>query len=303
MRLRARGGRDRSLVADLIQRLGVLPSGRVAVLAVSLLVAIIGADYLTGMEVSLALAYQVPVFLAATASRRQGVAVAALSAAGWTTAQIALRDHPYASAVVPVWNFVARFLILLLVAVLVSALATKLAEERDVSRRDFITGLPNARAFHETARYELDRMRRSGSLLTVAFLDMDGFKAVNDTRGHAAGDELLAVVGGILRDGLGAGGSLARLGGDEFAILLPGVDVAGARAHLRTLHAGLHAAIDGDIPAVGFSVGAVTFADPPESGFELLDLADRLMYMVKQQGKDLVWVETADAVRDVAAAR
>jgi diguanylate cyclase (GGDEF)-like protein len=293
MRFRMRGGRDGSVVADLIQRLGSLPAGRMVLLALPLLAVITWLNYAAGADVSLSLAYQVPVFLAATASRRLGVAIAAVSAAAWTGVQLALRDHPYSSAVVPAWNMLARFLILLLVAALVSTLATKLAEERDTSRRDFLTGLPNARSFHETARQELDRMRRTGSLLTVAFLDLDGFKAVNDSHGHAAGDELLATVGRTLRDGVGAGGSVARLGGDEFAILLPGAGLDGARADLRTLHAALHAATGGISPAIGFSVGAVTFADPPGSGFELLDLADRLMYRVKQEGKDRVWVEAA----------
>jgi diguanylate cyclase (GGDEF)-like protein len=86
---------------------------------------------------------------------------------------------------------------------------------------------------------------------------------------------------------------VARIGGDEFAVLLPETGLAEALDRLRRLHEQLLTAT-ASIAAVGFSVGAVTFTDPPRSADHLLGLADRVMYQVKRQGKNTIWGEPAD---------
>ena len=196
---------------------------------------------------------------------------------------------------VPAWNVVARFLVLWLIATLVSTLAAKLAEERCLSRTDALTGLPNARAFHEATDAEIARMGRTGSMLTAAYVDVDDFKSINDTHGHAGGDDVLALVGQVMASALRRTDVVARFGGDEFAVLLPDTDLEDALGRLRKLHAGLLVATAAYLPAVRFSVGAVAFIGPPHSADHLLSLADRAMYHVKRQGKNPIWGEPADA--------
>jgi diguanylate cyclase (GGDEF)-like protein len=98
-----------------------------------------------------------------------------------------------------------------------------------VSRTDPLTGTLNRRGFGERVEAELARADRSGEPVALVLVDLDGFKHVNDARGHAAGDALLRWVADTLRRGLRPSDAAGRLGGDEFALLLPGIDAVGAR--------------------------------------------------------------------------
>jgi diguanylate cyclase (GGDEF)-like protein len=103
------------------------------------------------------------------------------------------------------------------------------------SRTDHLTGCLNRRGFHEHMQAELARAFRSGDPVSLVLVDLDGFKAVNDAHGHAAGDELLCWVVGQLRAGLRPSDVAGRLGGDEFALLLPGIDSDAARPVVERL--------------------------------------------------------------------
>jgi diguanylate cyclase (GGDEF)-like protein len=270
-------------------------SARGLLLTAVALIAVIGwADHVTGADVSCSVGYLIPVFLAATGGRRASLTVATMSAVTWSAIEFSSRTGPYSAAYVPYWNFFARFAVLGMVAVLVSLLTTRLAVERDLSRTDPLTGLPNARAFQEATAAEIERMRRCGGMLTAAYVDVDDFKAVNDTHGHATGDDLLVLAARAMTAALRDGDVVARLGGDEFALLLPGADLAEATARLREMHAALVAATAGGTPPVGFSIGAVTWTEAPHSGQQLVARADRVMYAVKQHGKNTVWTEAAE---------
>jgi diguanylate cyclase (GGDEF)-like protein len=103
---------------------------------------------------------------------------------------------------------------------------------------DQLTGLLNRSGFLAAAAREQTLAKRSGAPLTIAVIDLDGFKQVNDRAGHAAGDEMLAALGSRWRERMRPGDILARLGGDEFVLLLPGTTPSGAEAALRRLHSG-----------------------------------------------------------------
>ena len=167
-------------------------------------------------------------------------------------------------------------------------LAAALAAEKELSRSDPLTGLPNRRAFYEVALAEADRARRYRHPLSLAYLDVDNFKQVNDDYGHDAGDELLVRVAEVLRRNLRNNDTVARLGGDEFAMLLPETPASATDAVIGKLQAKLdYAAIDNDWP-VNFSIGMITFTSPPTDVDEMLRAADQLMYSVKRDRKSRV---------------
>jgi diguanylate cyclase (GGDEF)-like protein len=141
------------------------------------------------------------------------------------------------------------------------------------SRTDHLTGSLNRRGFHEHAQAELSRAFRSGEPVALVLVDLDGFKAVNDAHGHAAGDELLCWVVDRLRTGLRPSDAAGRLGGDEFALLLPGLDVQDARPvaeRLRTLLA--------ERTSASFGIAAYPAGSDAEA---LLALADAELYREK----------------------
>lgn len=288
-------------LASIVERLARLPGRRLTTTALLLMVVIGVVDYVTGKDVSIAVGYLLPVFVAATAGRRASTTFAGLAASAWTLIEV-IPHGPYTHALIPFWNLIARFIVLWVIGALVSHLSARLAEERDLSRTDALTGLPNARAFREATGEEIERMRHSGDPLTAAYLDVDGFKAVNDAHGHAAGDAILATVGRVMSDVLHPADRVARLGGDEFALLMPGTGLDEAMDRLRRLHAALLEATATDSPRVGFSVGAVAFLDPPASGERLVTLADRIMYEAKRNGRNTLLGEQAEAVHATEAA-
>jgi diguanylate cyclase (GGDEF)-like protein/PAS domain S-box-containing protein len=164
-------------------------------------------------------------------------------------------------------------------------LEASLVKERELSRSDPLTGLPNRRAFMEFAEIEKERSRRYSHSFGLAYLDLDGFKKINDTLGHAAGDMVLVTVAKVLRSNLRASDMVARLGGDEFAILLPETDPVAAKKVMSKLQELLRSAMRAGGWKVDFSIGLASFLDAPESVDYIIRLADELMYSVKSSGK------------------
>jgi diguanylate cyclase (GGDEF)-like protein len=142
------------------------------------------------------------------------------------------------------------------------------------SRTDHLTGSLNRRGFHEHTEAELARAYRSGEPVALVLIDLDAFKAVNDVHGHAAGDELLCWVVEQFRAALRPSDAAGRLGGDEFALLLPGIDVDGARVVVERLREGL-----AERTSASFGVAAY----PDHSELEALHAqADTELYVEKR---------------------
>jgi diguanylate cyclase (GGDEF)-like protein len=157
---------------------------------------------------------------------------------------------------------------------------TALHATRELALTDELTGLANRRQFHERLAEEL---ATDGATLAVAMVDLDRFKELNDTLGHHAGDQLLALLGPRLQEAVGEHGLVARLGGDEFALLLPGAGLARASDVGRRVGIALQHPfeIEGLEVVMDASVGA---ALAPEHGTEaqaLLQRADIAMYQAK----------------------
>jgi diguanylate cyclase (GGDEF)-like protein len=174
---------------------------------------------------------------------------------------------------------------------LIKKLDATLAELRDHEARlrhqalsDGLTGLANRTHFHDEVAAALAAGHPDG--IAVLLVDLDGFKAVNDTMGHAAGDALLVGVAERLRGSTRAGDVVARPGGDEFAVLLPGCGEPEAERTADRILAAFTVPvdIDGTPVCANASIG-VAYAEPPEEVGALLRRADMAMYEAKSQGK------------------
>jgi diguanylate cyclase (GGDEF)-like protein len=173
------------------------------------------------------------------------------------------------------------FIDVLASAAVVATVVVHLRErlERE-ARTDSLTGLLNRRAFSERLEAELVRARRSGEPVALAIFDVDHFKAINDRRGHAAGDAVLGRLAEILRDASRGTDAVARIGGEEFAVVLAGGERAGAEALAARVHAALAAEAELTVSA------GVAQAQPGSDADGLLRRADDALYAAKHGGRN-----------------
>ena len=281
------------LVTRLLHRAERLPA-EVALGFALIVVALVGVtDFVSGGELAFSPFYLIGVFLASTTDSRIGrVGIAVAAALAWVAADVLNNTDAYAHVLVPVWNTSARFIVFWLVGVLTFSLRKLLTHERAVSRTDGLTELANGRAFFERARAELVRQRRSLRPMTLAYLDVDNFKTVNDTLGHEAGDRVLRGVAQVIGSRVRETDYAARLGGDEFAVLLPDTDAEGARRVLEDVRGALNDLATSESWPVSFSVGSATFVKPANDAEDMVRRADELMYQVKRAGKNSAAYET-----------
>jgi diguanylate cyclase (GGDEF)-like protein len=171
---------------------------------------------------------------------------------------------------------------------------------------DGLTDLPNKRAFDDTLKREMARSSRHRVALSLLVFDVDHFKKVNDTYGHATGDAVLVAIANCLRATLRAGDFAARYGGEEFVVLLPNCDATGAvvvAERLRSIIAASKLATANGPLAVTTSIGVACMAHGAETGRELFERADAALYRAKGSGRNRVCVsEQAELVPTVIEA-
>ena len=163
------------------------------------------------------------------------------------------------------------------------------ADLERMAHYDPLTSLPNRSLLGERLNHALDRIRRSGGELAVMVLDLDGFKTVNDSLGHPAGDRLLQTVAERLKSVLRAEDTVARLGGDEFAVILEELKHGQDAAEVaRKLLEGLATSVDigGHTAMVSASIGIALYPQDGDDSTTLLMAADTAMYKSKQAGRN-----------------
>jgi diguanylate cyclase (GGDEF)-like protein len=268
-------------------------------------IAIAIADYLTGPDIGLSLFYLVPIVIAGRQSGRTvAVTLAVAAASGWQFADAAWRGV----TAVSIWNGATRLGIFLGAAFLMSRLRDDerrlgelnrqleagLALEQRLARTDALTSLANGRMFRDEVQRTLARARRDGEPVTIAYLDLDNFKALNDRYGHAEGDEILKDVASGIAAVIREGDLAARLGGDEFALLLHGcsqdaLEAIGARllTQVKT--------VASRYPDVRFgaTIGFAECTPPASDPDAAIRAADRAMYAAKFKGKNRIEIVTA----------
>lgn len=184
---------------------------------------------------------------------------------------------------------------LLITCVLLSVLVTNFRKVHRVevvaAGTDYLTGAYNIRAFQLELANEILRSIRYKHVFTLAYIDIDDFKNINDTLGHAAGDELLVSVVKCLKKSLRKTDIIARLGGDEFSCLFPETGLDDAKNAFIKASQLLRASMKNKNWPVTFSVGIVTFENMPEDMKQAMKIADELMYSVKNKDKNNVAYE------------
>ncbi|PYC28816.1 putative bifunctional diguanylate cyclase/phosphodiesterase [Pseudomonas mosselii] len=163
------------------------------------------------------------------------------------------------------------------------------AQIHHMAHHDALTGLPNRTLFHERLKQALLRGEDSGKLTAALCLDLDNFKNINDTLGHAFGDKLLRALGKRLRRELREHDTLARLGGDEFAVVLSGLETGDAARNtaqrlIEAICPPFH--IEGHQFSVGVSIGVAVAPDDHDQAEQLLGYADMALYEAKRNGRN-----------------
>jgi diguanylate cyclase (GGDEF)-like protein len=244
-------------------------------------------DYLTGPDFSFVVFYLFPVFLVTWfAGKKAGIAISLMSGIAWFAADMLTMLPADSNPSIPYLNLITKLGFFLVVNLTVSSLRISLEREREMARTDYVTRVANSRYFAEIASREIRRAGRYQHPFTVAYLDIDDFKAVNDRWGHSAGDELLVLVSATITNNIRETDLIARLGGDEFALLLPETGYDAASVVMQKVQQSLQNAMGKKGLPVTFSIGVVTFRTPPDSVDGMIKVADSFMYSVKHSGKN-----------------
>jgi diguanylate cyclase (GGDEF)-like protein len=281
--------------------------------ALASVIAIAWLDALVPNEIALVLLYLVPVAACGWwLGGRATALVATAAAVGFLVSDLVSRAPPSLS--ISLWHgFTAHVVFLGLgismarvrvardhLAAANRRLSEHLERESTLARTDPRTGLPNVRAFLDHLRTEVARRRRDGRPMSVAYLDIDNFKLVNDIYGHAAGDELLGRIGEGIRDSVRAGDVFARVGGDEFAVAFAetaGTDVLAIAQRLAARIRSVGSFYS--LARADCSIGIASFEVTPDDPELILHSADAAMYEAKQKGKGRIVVNEEPAVEEV----
>ena len=262
-------------------------------LLILLITAVLGMiDLATGYEYSFSVFYLLPVSIAAWYDQYKiTVLTIMLSGMTWLIADIHAGHH-YSNTFIPLWNAFVRLGFFSIVAFLLINVRKNWQEMKNLAMKDQLTSLDNSRAFDIEYRILRKLNFRKQSLFAVGIIDLDGFKAVNDTHGHHRGDEVLLQFSQVLKKSCRSSDIVARLGGDEFAIILLDIDETQAYLcdhHLRTLFAesGLNQKY-----GVDFSMGLAILSELPENLEDATKTADQLMYQSKSLGKSQTTIQS-----------
>lgn len=164
-----------------------------------------------------------------------------------------------------------------------------LAREQYLASVDMLTGLLNRRVLFERFDAEIDRSRRYGTPLSMALIDLDHFKMINDTFGHAAGDAVLSSVGEIIKTSIRSSDIAGRYGGEELCIVLPQTTAEGAHALAESLRKQIEEyiiSVDGKTIAVTASIGVTTMQTNCKGALQILNAADEALYQAKHAGRN-----------------
>jgi diguanylate cyclase (GGDEF)-like protein len=251
-------------------------------------------DRKTGGDIAFDLFYLFPISYAAWLLPRGFTAITVfLCAIAWSYGSYPEMHHE-CSRIILAWNSFGHLMIFTIVGFFVVRIKRSLENLEQLALLDPLTQIANRRGFSAALSREHDRNLRYGSPFTIAYIDIDEFKQVNDRHGHDAGDRLLADVSAILKNNTRSTDTPARWGGDEFVLLLPETDAVHARTMINTVKQRLDTGSEIVRYTVTFSIGVVTFTHTPEIE-TILKKVDEVMFRVKKDVKNNIYYEEFSA--------
>ena len=243
-------------------------------------------DYITGFEATFSFFYLIPIAIATWyVGTKSGYFITFLSMTIWVVSNFAAGEK-YSTELIRYWNTSIRTVVFIFIVRLLEEFKHALHHERLLAQTDHLTGIPNRREFYFQAEAELRRAGRFKRPITIAYIDVDTFKQINDQFGQSEGDHTLQIVAQSIQSSIRQTDTVARLGGDEFTVLLPDTDQNGAASVINKVQAALADEMEKTRPDATLSIGVVTFENLPASVDELLHRADEIMYEVKATGKN-----------------
>jgi diguanylate cyclase (GGDEF)-like protein len=283
------------MIQKAVSTLDRISRPRIITLSLVLIFIIGTVDYKTGLELHLTFFYLFPIGLASWfGNQRVGVSIAVLCSIAWFVANRA-GGLEYSSDLVALWNFIMRVGVSLVIAYTLSCLRIKMIEVSDLARRDFLTGLPNGRAFYELAAGEMERAFGLEPL-TLACIDMEGFKWINHRLGYATGDQMLCTIAQAIKESVPRPDLIGRIGGTSFAVLLPNTTSEGANYVLENVQKKLKEERRRYAQPVTFFISAIACSKAPRSVAELMHEAELRMTRMKSGSKDIIEIAQVDSV-------
>jgi diguanylate cyclase (GGDEF)-like protein len=250
-------------------------------------------DLISGVEIHLLLLYLIPIFLGSWfVSREMGVYLAFFGSLIWFVVD-SLGGRVYSSTWIAYWNLLMRTGVFVIFAVTQAQLRVKLNELSSLAARDMLTGLPNAHAFYELTAKETSRAF-GGAPMTLACVDIAGFKWVNHRFGYPTGDQMLCTIAQTIRAHAPRPDLLARTGGTSFSLLLPNTTSEGANAILQQIYKALQEERRKYSHPLTFYVSAIACPKAPKTIAELLHQADVQMDRMRGGKKDSIQIAAAE---------
>lgn len=263
---------------------GAIPQGAVATVSFFLIALIFLLDTVTDATIQMHLLYIFPLIMVSFHCERMKLVYGAvtLSLALQAVSLISYGELPLLSKIIIAMMVLPSNI---LIAYVARIARTSFLEVGHLASFDGLTGLHNRLSFESILEVEIARQRRNGGTFSFAFIDIDSLKAVNDRRGHLAGDEALKLLANAVRDHIRHSDTVARVGGDEFAILMPETAAGGCESFCKQLSIKISTLMKNVALPVTASIGYVTLDHPPGSISEVFNRAESAMHVVQASGK------------------
>ena len=268
-----------------IQILDQFPQFIIISFSLILVIIILLLDSLITIDLGISIFYLFPILLVTWYNdKKMGIFFSFICSVAWLWAETNISKNP--ELWLEEWNALVRFCFFVIVTYLLSELKEAYEREKKLARTDSLTGAVNRRFFGEILHGEIQRLARYSHPFTLAYLDVDNFKNVNDQLGHSQGDYLLMVIRETIELNIRHTDKLARLGGDEFALILIEIDYEKANIVLNRIQEKLLKMVTIKKMPVSFSIGAITYYTSPNSVDDAIEEVDCLMYDIKNSGKN-----------------